>query len=59
MLFLFLSWDSSVSKVTRLRAELPEFYSRQGRWISLFQTDSGAHPASYLIGTGGRHFPRG
>jgi len=48
--------DTSVSTVTRLRAEPPRFDSRQRAVIFFFrhrvQTGSEAHPASYQIGNG-------
>jgi hypothetical protein len=53
------SRGSSVSIVTRLQAGRSGFDSRQGRVFSLrhrIQTDSGAHPASYSIGTGASFF---
>jgi hypothetical protein len=50
------SRDSSESIATRLWAGRPGFDSWQGQQIFLFiphsvQTDSGAHPASYPMGT--------
>jgi len=51
-LFFSKSLDSSLVRiVTRLRAGRPEFDFRQGQGISLFQTGSEGHPASYPTGT--------
>jgi hypothetical protein len=57
-----MSWDGAVGTATgnRLTAEGSEFEPRKGQEVSplhVVQTDSGAHPASYLMDTGGS-FPR-
>jgi hypothetical protein len=47
-------YDSSVSVVIELRAGRPGFDYREGRDYFLHhrvETDTGAHPASYLLGT--------
>jgi hypothetical protein len=54
---LCVTWGSSVRIMTRLRPGLPGFVTLQGQGRDIFslrlrvQTDSGAHQASYPIGT--------
>jgi hypothetical protein len=58
---IFGSRDSSVSTVTRLRAERPLFHSRQGQGCfplrHRVQICPRSHHSSYTIGTGGGVFP--
>jgi hypothetical protein len=46
--------DSSVFKATGYGMDVPEIKSRwgKGRFFALVQTGPGAHPASYIMGTG-------
>ena len=48
-----LGWDSSVGIATRYGLDGPGIESRWGARFSVsVQTGSGAHPASYAMGTG-------
>jgi len=49
------SWGSLLTTETMLWARRPAFNSRRGQW---WDTGSGAHSASYQVGTGGS-FPEG
>jgi hypothetical protein len=61
LLFCYRIRDSSVGTATGYRLEAGVLFPTEERCFSLLhlvQTGFGAHPASYIVGTGGS-YPRG